>query len=123
MNVQRFIAELEQPQRDILTILRAWILDIGSHVKEKISNQIPYFEYYGNLCYLHPLDTGVDLGFVHGNVLSDDEHLLESKGRKQVKSITFYSVAEVEEHEEEIRHLLNEAAILNEYHFKRKKRK
>jgi hypothetical protein len=31
-------------------------------------------------------------------------------------------VAEVEEHEDELRKLLNEAAILNEFQFKRKKK-
>lgn len=123
MTVQRFIAELEPPQREIMTILRSWILDTGRHTQEKISNKIPFFEFYGNLCYLNALKEGVDLGFVHGHILSNEQHLLESKGRKQVKSVTFYSVAEVEEHEDEIRRLLNEAAILNEYHFKRKKRK
>lgn len=123
MTVQRFIAESEPHQREIMTILRSWIFDVGSHVKEKISNDIPYFEYYGNFCYLNPVQGGVDLGFVHGNILSNEQHLLESKGRKLVKSATFYSVAELEEHEEEVRHLLNEAAILNEYHFKRKKKK
>lgn len=123
MTVQRFIAELDEPQREIMTILRSWILDVGRHTTEKINHNIPFFEYYGNLCYLNPVDGGVDLNFVHGNILSNEQKLLEAKGRKQVKSVTFYSVAELEEHEKEIRHLLNEGAILNEYHHKRKNKK
>lgn len=119
MTVRQFINEQPQPQREIMTILRSWILDLGSHTQEKISNKIPYFSFYGTMCYLSPQPDGVDLGFTKGYELSDDQKMLESKGRKQVKSVTYYSVAELEENEDAIRHLLNEAAILNEYRFKR----
>ncbi|MBA4057852.1 MAG: hypothetical protein C0490_24260, partial [Marivirga sp.] len=65
---------------------------------------------------------GVEFGFTKGYELSDDQKILESKGRKHVKSVTFYSIAELEENEEPIRRLLNEAAILNEYLDRRKKK-
>lgn len=125
MNVRQFINEQPQPQREMMTILRSWILDLGSHTQEKISYKIPYFSFYGTMCYLSPRADGLDLGFTKGYELSDEQKILESKGRKQVKTITFHSVAELEETEEAIRHVLNEAAILNEYRFKRgaKKRK
>lgn len=119
MNVRQFINEQPQPQREMMTILRSWILDLGSNTQEKISYKIPYFSFYGTMCYLSPHTDGVDLGFTKGYELSNDKKMLESKGRKQVKSITFYSVAELEENEDNIRHMLNEAAILNEYRFKR----
>lgn len=123
MNVRQFISELPAPQREIMTILRAWVMDLGAHAEEKISHQIPYFSFYAPLCYLNPIDDGVEFGFTKGFELSDDLKILESKGRKHVKSITFYSIAELEENEEPIRRLLNEAAILNEYLDKRKKKK
>ena len=119
MNVRQFINDQPQPQREMMTILRSWILDLGPHTQEKISYKIPYFSFYGTMCYLSPQEDGVDLGFTKGYELSDDQKMLESKGRKQVKSVTFYSVAELEENEDAIRHILNEAAILNEYRFKR----
>jgi hypothetical protein len=123
MNVRQFITEQPQPRREIMTILRSWILDLGSHTGENISNKIPHFSFFGQLCYLSPTSEGVDLGFAKGYELSDDSHLLESKGRKRVRSITFYSLAELEEREDGIRHILNEAAILNEYQFKIKAQK
>lgn len=123
MNVRLFISEQPQPQREMMTILRSWILDLGSHTQEKISNKIPYFFFYGPMCYLNPHPEGVDLGFTKGYELSNDRGILESKGRKHVKSVTFYSVTGLEENEDTIRHLLNEAAILNEYRFKRKVKK
>ena len=125
MNVRQYISEQPQPQREMMTVLRSWILDLGSHTQEKMSYKKPYFSFYGTMCYLNPHEEGVDLGFTKGYELSDDQKILESKGRKQVKTITFHSVAELEETEEAIRHVLNQAAILNEYRFKRggKKRK
>lgn len=103
-----------------MTVLRSWILDLGRHTEEKISNKIPYFSFFGPMCYLNPTDEGVELGFTKGYELSDDDRILESRGRKMAKSITFYSLTSLEEREDTIRHLLNEAAILNEYRFKRK---
>jgi hypothetical protein len=123
MNVRQFINEQPQPQREMMTILRSWILDLGPHAQEKISYKKPYFSFYGTMCYLSSHDEGVDLGFTKGYEISDEQKILESKGRKQVKTITFHSVAELEENEEAIRHILNEAAILNEYRFKRGARK
>ena len=96
--------------------------DLAQHQleEEKLSYKIPYFYFYGTLCFLHPEEDGVDLGFTKGYELSDDQKILEAHGRKHVKSITFYSLAQLEEYEDPIRRLLNEAAILNEYQHKRK---
>jgi len=123
MTVRTFIADQPSPQREIMTILRSWILDLGQHIQEKISAKVPYFYFYGPLCFLHPGRDTVELGFAKGYELTDEEKLLESRGRKHVKTITFYSITQLEEQEESLRHMLNEAAILNEYRFKRQKQK
>jgi hypothetical protein len=120
MNVSQFISHQPEPNRGMMIVLRSWVLDLGHHTEEKISNKIPTFSFFGPLCYLNPTDDGVELGFTKGYELSDDDRILESKGRKMVKSVTFYSLTSLEEQEETIRHLLNEAAILNEYRSKRK---
>jgi hypothetical protein len=122
MTVQGYILAQPEPSRQIMTILRSWIQDLGPHTQEKISNQVPFFYFYGQLCHLSPFNEGVDLSFTRGKELDDESKLTDSRGRKQVKSVTFYSVAELEEHEDEVRRLLNQAAILNEYHDSRKKR-
>jgi hypothetical protein len=121
MTVQGFISSQERPKRDIMTILRSWILDLGPHTQERISYKVPFFNFYGNLCYLSPKEEGVELSFVKGYEIEDEHGLLESRGRKQIRSRIFYSVAELEEFEDHVRRLLNQAAILNEFQFKRKK--
>lgn len=123
MQVTEFILHRNPVEKEILTVLRSWILDLGPHCSEKISYKIPFYYFYGPICYLNPREGGVELSFAKGYQLSDESGLLERRNRKQVCSIQFQSVAELEEHEEEIRQLLNQAAILNEYLYKRKHKK
>jgi hypothetical protein len=122
MNVLGFISLQSELSGKMLVVLRSWILDLGPHVQEKISYKVPFFYFFGPLCYLSCDQQGVSLSFVKGYELSNDQNLLEVKGRKYIRSITFFSLAELEEHEEDVRHLLNEAAILNEFQFKQKKK-
>lgn len=122
-SVPNYIASLPQSQAQIMSVLRNMILDVGPHVQEKISYRIPFFYFHGPLCYLSPTFDGIYIGFVRGHQLSNEHRLLEKKDRKFVRSIHFYSLAELEEREETIRQILNEAAILNEYHYRQKKKK
>jgi uncharacterized protein YdhG (YjbR/CyaY superfamily) len=121
--VQEYISEQRISQKEIMSVLRRWILDLGPHAQEKISYTVPYFYFYGPLCYLTAPADGVDLSFAHGKKLSNEQKLLEVKNRKTVASIRFHSLAEVEEREEQIRQILNEAAILNQYLNTLKKKK
>lgn len=119
--VQLYIADRPKSQGQIMNVLRSMILDIGPHIQEKISYTVPFFYFYGPLCYLSPKLDGVYIGFVHGHQLGNEEGLLEKMDRKFVRSIHFYSLVELEEKEEEVRKILNEAAIVNEYLFRQKK--
>src|SRR5690606_3013091 len=123
MTVKNFISSQASPQREIMTILRSWILDLGPHTQEKMSHTVPFFLFYGHLCYLATKKDGVDLAFTRGLHLEDELGLLEGRGRKRARSRVFHSVAELEEFEEPVRKLLNQAAILNEYQFKQKKKR
>lgn len=106
-----------------MTVLRTWVLDLGSHTTEKISYKVPFFYFHGPLCYFNSPVDGVDLSFTQGASLSRTHKLIQQKGRKTVASIRIHSLAELEEHEDEIRRILNEAAILNQYLFNQKKKK
>lgn len=121
--VQEFIAEQRPTQKQIMSVLRGWILDLGPHTIEKISYKVPCFYFYGLLCQLKPTADGVDLNFTQGASLSRDHKLVEKKGQKNVGTIRFHSLAELEEREEELRAILNEAAIQNQYLFNQKKKK
>ncbi len=101
----------EGEQKIILVTLHEWILDHpGTHVKS--SYGLPF--YYGKswICYLNPLKKGgVEWAFTRGNELSDTSNLLESKGRKQVKSISFIKPSDIDL--EAIKYILQEAILLD----------
>jgi hypothetical protein len=118
--VQDFIAEQRHTQKQIMSVLRGWILDLGPHTSEKISYKVPSFYFYGLLCKLKPTADGVDIAFTQGASLSRNHKLVERKGQKNEGRIRFHSLAELGEQEEEIRKILNEAAILNQYLFNQK---
>ncbi len=105
-----------------MSLLRRMILDVGPHGQEKLSYKIPFFYFKGPLCYLNPTFDGLDIGFVRGKELSNEQGLLELKGRKFVKTIRLHSLAELSEKEHAIRQILNEAAILNEHYRLQKKK-
>lgn len=104
-----------------MSVLRRLILNVGPHVQEKISYNVPFFYFHGPLCYLSPKFDGVYIGFVRGHELSNEQGLLEIKDRKYIRSIHFHSLAELGEMDYAIRQILNEAAILNEHYYQLKK--
>lgn len=104
-----------------MSVLRSMILDIAPHVQEKISYSVPFFYFHGPLCYLSPKLDGAYIGFVRGHQISNEHGLLETNKRKYVRSIYFHGLVDLEEKEADIRHILNEAAILNEYYSRQKK--
>ncbi len=121
-SVQAYIAERTHSQAQIMSVLRSIILDVGPHVEEKISYKVPFFYFHGPLCYLSPKFDGVYIGFVRGHELSNEQGLLEINDRKYIRSIHFHSLAELHEQSDAVRHILNEAALLNEYHQQQKKK-
>ena len=121
MTVAQYIIALPKKQKEIMTLLRSWILDVGTQVTEQMNNDGPSFHLNGALCYLTHDEDSVSICFNRGYELPKQFPLLESEGRKHVMSITFYGVTELDEHEDEVKEVLNEAAILNGYLVKRKK--
>ncbi|MEM6630016.1 MAG: DUF1801 domain-containing protein [Bacteroidota bacterium] len=90
--VEHYIYEQEGIQRDILLFLHQHLLTYPP-LTPKIRYKIPF--YYGKtwVCYLNPIKKEqIELVFVRGNELSNDQRILESRGRKQVKGLICSSV-------------------------------
>ena len=122
--VEDFIYQYEGEQRKIMFYFHnLFVNDLG--LTTKIRYRIPFYYNMSWICYLNPDKSGgVELSFIRGNELSNHNGLLQTKGRKQVKSMTFYSFAEVQE--EGIMEVIHEALILDEttpYASKNQKRK
>ncbi len=117
-----FILAHEGEQRKVMEQLHE-LLSSFPEVTGKILYRIPFYYQRSWLCYLNPTkDGGVELAFTRGNELSNEQGLLESKGRKQVWGVTFYSTGDI--NEELVLEVFQEALILDEevpYTSKRKK--
>jgi hypothetical protein len=82
-------------------------------VTSKISYKIPFYYRKSWICYMNPVkDGGVELGFTRGQELSNEQGILEAKGRKQVAGIIFYSLKDIPERA--LLEVINEAIILDE---------
>jgi hypothetical protein len=92
-------------------VLRSEILTLTLGVEEKIAYGIPFFYYNGPLCYLAPKKMGVDLGFYRGQQLNDSKPFLNSEDRKQVASLYYSTLQNVDL--EVLRMVLIEAIELN----------
>lgn len=121
--VENFIYEYENEQREIMLFFHN-TLTTELNLTAKIRFKIPF--YYGKswICYLNPIKSDrIEFAFVRGNELSNQQGLLENKGRKQVYSITFNKMSEA--HKKEIDEIIQEAILLDEtipYESKRKKK-
>ena len=116
--IDEFIAAQVRETREIIEALRTLILESGPDIEERLAHRIPFYYYHGRFCYINPVKGGVDLGFCHGNELSNTQGLLESKERVEVKTIFISSLIDFPT--DAIRQILQEALLLNEWHAKNK---
>lgn len=107
-----FIERHEGNQREVMLYFHELLTSFPA-VTSAIKYRIPFYDQNTWVCYLNPLKNGkVSLCFLRGYELSNEQDLLESKGRKQVLSVDFETVDEIPEHT--IREIINEALFLDE---------
>lgn len=114
--VDLYILEKEPAHRQMLQRLHSLILSCAPKIEARLTYQIPFYYYFGRLCYLNPKTQGVDLGFCRGSLMADNP-LLGRTELKEVRIIHFNSSHEIEE--ELLVPLIYEAMIINEM-FKKK---
>ena len=120
--VENFIYQFEDQQREVMLYFHN-LLVMDLNLTGKIRYQIPF--YYGRswICYLNPdKNKQVEFAFTRGNELSNQQGILDSKGRKQVFSIHFEKIADIPH--QAINEMIQEAILLDEtqpYKPKRKK--
>lgn len=110
--VEDFIYQYEGLQREILLQLHQ-VLTEELNLSPKIRYKIPFYFNRSWICYLNPTqqDT-VELAFTRGNELSNEQGLLDSKGRQQVFSTEISSLADIQK--EALHEVWQEAILLDE---------
>lgn len=107
--IEKHNAEVVQ----ILTCLRDIIFSCSIKIQESIKHRIPFYSIYGNICYVNVRKNNVvDLGFINGSSLANQQGLLESKERVSVRSISFSKALDINKNT--VRELISEAIIIDE---------
>jgi hypothetical protein len=120
-NVEYFINQLENGQREIMLYFHE-LLAHQLELEDKIRFKIPFYYHKSWVCYLNPIKNDeVELAFLLGQALSNQQGLLEANGRKQVAGITFSKVAEIPV--DPVYEIIQEALILDEMKYQQRKSK
>ena len=127
-NINDFLDYLPEKELKIVEALRELVLTCIPDAKEKLSYNVPFYSRYTGICFIWPGSvqwggtkrTGVDIGFIRGNMLSDPSYL-DIGNRKQIYVKTYHDRKEIDH--ETLRQLLYEAVVIDEENAKLKKKR
>jgi hypothetical protein len=80
--VDEYIAGLEGRQAEVVSALRAIVLEAAPEATESIKWAQPVHEDHGPFVYMKAFKNHVNFGFWRGSELPDPEGLIESSGKK-----------------------------------------
>jgi uncharacterized protein YdhG (YjbR/CyaY superfamily) len=113
-----FIDDLPLEERTLVTLLRQLILDCEPRLQEKLSYGVPYFFKNRRICFLWPSsarygpkDCKLIFGLCYGNLLSNDQKLLQADSREQVYIIRINSAGDIDE--KAFREIVHEAVMID----------
>lgn len=122
--VLAFIYESPDPQRMIMLHLHEWLTGFPG-VHARLRYKIPFYDRNSWICYLNPVRfQQVELVFTRAHELSNEQGLLEFRGRKQVAGMIISDVKEIPQRA--LEEILHEALLVDEeipYRVGKRKRK
>jgi len=80
-DVDRLLAALESPQREVARALRALILEAGPELHESVRWGVPCYRGKRYVCSIAAHSDHTNLGFFRGAALRDPNKLLEGTGK------------------------------------------
>ena len=122
--VDEFLDSLPPGELKLVAFLRGLVFEAIPDCKEKLAYSVPFYYRRSRIVFIWPafipwgaVGKGVALGFCRGAELCN----LDPTGKKAIGRKVFQSVKEI--NQTEIKHLLYEAVLLDEKHFKSKRKK
>lgn len=110
--VENLLYQFDNPQREIMFFFHH-MLTKEYALASKITFKNPCYYKKSWICYLKPLkNEKIELAFMRGNELSNNQGLLKSGGRKQLRSIEFSTLKEIPV--DAIKEVFHEAILLDE---------
>jgi hypothetical protein len=92
--VDRYIEALPDHKQEMAQQIRAVIMAVPG-VEEKLSFKIPFYHYFGMLCYINETKNGLDIGFCRGKDLVLAFPQLEMRDRTMVASVEVKTKADI----------------------------
>lgn len=113
MQIEEFTEILTDEQTAVVMSLHHLISENpGIELKKKFN--LPFYYRKSWICYFYIMKDGkVEWAFTRGNELSNEVDFLRSRGRKQVMSVEFGSVSDIDLYQ--ARMCLQEALLLDEH--------
>jgi hypothetical protein len=134
--VDEMIMNLPKAEQVIVKRLRALVQECLPQATEKgyYGEGVPFYTRHRMICFIWPGSVfwgpkrnpetqkakGVSLGFCQGNLMANEDGVLQAEGRKQVYVMYFHSLKEISE--DQVRALLFEAAMIDDSFGEKKKR-
>ena len=134
--VDEMIMSLPKVEQVIVKRLRALVQECLPAATEKgyYGEGVPFYTHHRMICFIWPgsvywgpkkdpetqKNKGVSLGFCQGNLMSNEDGVLQAEGRKQIYVMYFHSLNEIRE--DQVRALLFEAGMIDDsFGIKKKK--
>ena len=113
MQISDYLYQLTSKQAGIVQFLHDLIME-NPTIEVKRRWNLPFYYRKSWICYFNILKNGnVEWAFTRGNELSNENQWLEARGRKQIYSVNFASVHDIELQLAKI--TLQEALLLDEH--------
>lgn len=103
--------------RQVLQYIRQLLLVAHPKMRERFMySSVPFFLCLDYVCYFGKIHKtkGVEICFVKGFLLSNEQGLLEDKGRKLIRGITVRNLQEFKAIEDSFLEIVQEAILINE---------
>lgn len=116
ISVDEYINHQPIHLQQLIQRLRVLILNTHPKMREHFTINTPMYAVKKDVCYfgkIHPVK-GLEIGFLRGFQLSNEQGLLEAKGRKFIHGITLVDAKDLKAKEEAFLEVLHEALILDE---------
>ncbi|NOT75149.1 MAG: DUF1801 domain-containing protein [Cyclobacteriaceae bacterium] len=127
-SVDEIVEDLPKNEKMIVKRLRLLVKEClpGAEEKGYYSFNVPFYKHHRMICFIWPPSLfegmektkeahdkkGVTLGFCQGNLMANDEGLLQKENRKQVYCMYFKKLSDI--NDDQIRALLFEADAIDQ---------
>lgn len=110
--VQDFILTHEGNQKEIMLFIHEYMM-AQPQVTAKLRYKIPFYYRKTWICYLNPRkDNSIEFCFIRGRELSNEQGIIEAKGRKMIKSINLTNLKDLPQ--EPLFEVIQEALLLDD---------